>query len=161
MLGRLFLRIYINTSKKIKVKLRSTKKFVSFPSWWFQPTHLKNMSQIGSFPQIVVKIPKIFEKRHHLVSLVDAKGCPHQTTSSFYRVVPPMEARSTPSSPGSCEKDHRPAPNEARSQVGCLRCGLTQQGAEGGFSLFPSKIWMGPNPNGPLRRLLELLNTQV
>ena len=27
-------------------------------SWWFQPSHLKNISQIGSFPQVAVKIHK-------------------------------------------------------------------------------------------------------
>ena len=25
--------------------------FEIFPSWWFPSTHLKNISQIGSFPQ--------------------------------------------------------------------------------------------------------------
>ena len=30
-------------------------------SWWFQPTHLKNMSQFGSFPQVGMNIKKIFE----------------------------------------------------------------------------------------------------
>ncbi len=28
-------------------------------SWWFQSTHLKNISQIGSFPQVGMKIKNI------------------------------------------------------------------------------------------------------
>ena len=27
----------------------------SFPSWWFQPSHLKNVSQIGLSPQVGLK----------------------------------------------------------------------------------------------------------
>ena len=38
----------------------------SFSSWWFQPTRLKNGSQIGSFLQVEVEINK-YLSRHHLV----------------------------------------------------------------------------------------------
>ena len=30
-----------------------------YSSWWFQPSHLKNISQIGSFPQVGVKIKNL------------------------------------------------------------------------------------------------------
>ena len=38
---------------------------MDFSSWWFQPTHLKNMSQNGNLPQIGVKTKNVWN--HHLV----------------------------------------------------------------------------------------------
>ena len=58
--------------------VKGSSKLYRFSSWWFKPSHLKYICQIGSYPQVEVIIKNIWN--HHLAN--------HSRFSCCFRKLP-------------------------------------------------------------------------